>query len=34
MTVKESKETGHGVDLVTDPTVRAAVIGWLDARMR
>jgi dienelactone hydrolase len=34
VTVKESKEAGHGVDLVTDPTVRAAVISWLDARMR
>jgi dienelactone hydrolase len=33
VTVKQSKDTGHGVDLVTDPTVRAAVISWLDARM-
>lgn len=33
VTVKESKDPGHGVDLVTDPTVRAAVIAWLDARM-
>jgi alpha-beta hydrolase superfamily lysophospholipase len=34
VTVKESKETGHGVELIADPTVRAAVIAWLDARMR
>jgi dipeptidyl aminopeptidase/acylaminoacyl peptidase len=33
VTVKESKESGHGVELVTDRTVRAAVISWLDARM-
>jgi acetyl esterase/lipase len=34
VTVKESKESGHGVDLIPDPTVREAVIGWLDAHMR
>jgi acetyl esterase/lipase len=34
VTVKESRETGHGVALIPDPTVRAAVIAWLDARMR
>src|SRR5919201_3334216 len=34
VTVKESKETGHGVALIPDATVRSAIIDWLDARMR
>jgi acetyl esterase/lipase len=34
VTVRESKETGHGVALIADPTVRKAVIDWLDAHMR
>jgi dienelactone hydrolase len=34
VTVKQSKETGHGVALIPDPTVRKAIIDWLDARMR
>jgi acetyl esterase/lipase len=33
VTVEESKQSGHGVDLIADPTVRKAIIGWLDAHM-
>jgi pimeloyl-ACP methyl ester carboxylesterase len=34
VTVKQSEQSGHGVELIADPTVRDAVIAWLDARMR
>ncbi len=34
VTVKQSAESGHGVVLIADATVRKAVIGWLDAHMR
>jgi acetyl esterase/lipase len=33
VTVKQSREIGHGVALIPDATVRQAVIAWLDARM-